>query len=205
MPDTGRSRDVLSRCAAVPPVRVVAIAASGLDVVPVLSQWGLLGPDRTVLDIGCGIGGLDASLAPLCGAVIGIDISPEAVARARARCASFPNVRVLLGSGHDLAGIAGGSIDLVVLIDTLPDLLLSEGQLAERYFPEISRVLTPGGDVVIVNSSHRDDLTADRVDLERLMRPLDLSLAHVIAPSCASRNAPAFHLVKSGSSCARPQ
>ena len=103
------------------------------------------------------------------------------------------------------AGIAGGSIDLVVPIDTLADLLLSEGQPAERYFSEISRVLTAGGDVVIVNISHRDDLTADRVDLERLMRPLDPSLAHAIARPCASRDAPAFHLGKSGSSSARPQ
>jgi len=181
------------------------LAAATLEVVSVLSQWGLLGLDRTVLDIGCGTGRLDAALSPLSGAVIGIDISPGMIAQARTRCAGFPNVHVRLGSGHDLAGIADGSIDLVVLVDTLPYLILSEGELAGRYFAEISRVLCAGGDAVILNFSHRDDPAADRVDLERLTQPPGLSLARAVARPCASWDAPAFHFVKSGSSSVRTQ
>lgn len=206
MPDTSRLDDVFSRCVAGNlPTRVAAIVAAGSEVVSMLSQWGLLGPERTVLDIGCGVGRLEAALSPLSAAVIGLDISPGMVAQARRRCAGLPNVQVLLGSGHDLAGIPDGSIDLVVLVDTLPELLLSEGELAGRYFAEMARVLSPGADVVIVNFFHRDDLTADRVDLERLAQPLGLSLARAVAHPCASWDAPAFHLVKSGSSSMRPQ
>lgn len=172
------------------------LAAATLEVVAVLSRWGLLGLDRTVLDIGCGIGRLEAALSPLCAAVIGIDISPGMIAQARTRCARFPNVRLLLGNGHDLAGIAGGSVDLAVLVDTVPYLLLSEGELAERYFAEISRVLRASGDLVILNFSYRSDVAADRGDLERLARARGLSVVSETARPCASWDAPAFHLVK---------
>lgn len=176
------------------------LAAATLEVVVALSRWGVLGLDRTVLDIGCGIGRLEAALSPLSAAVIGIDISPGMIAQARTRCAGFPNVRLVLGSGHDLAGIADGSVDLTVLVDTFPYILLSEGQLAERYVAEISRVLRAGGDVVILNFSYRDDAAADRADLERLAHPRGLALAGTFAHPCASWDAPAFHLIKRGSS-----
>lgn len=205
MRDTSRLDDVLSCHVGVRPTRAAAIAASTLEIVSVLARWEVLGPDRTVLDIGCGTGRLDAALSPLSGAVIGIDISPGMIAQARTRCAGFPNVHVLLGSGHDLAGIADGSVDLVVLPDTLPCLLLSEGELARRYFAEIERALRAGGDVVILNFSYRGDPAADRVDLERLTQPLGLSLVRAVARPCASWDAPAFHLVKSGCSSVRPQ
>jgi len=174
--------------------RLLALATH--EVVSALSQWGLLGRERTVLDIGCGIGRLEAALSPLSAAVIGIDVSPGMIARARTRCADFPNVRLLLGSGHDLADIADASVDLALLVDSFPYIFLSEGQLAERCFAEISRVLRPGADAVLLNFSYRDDVAADCRDLERLAEPRGMSLVSVAERPCASWDAPGFHLIK---------
>jgi SAM-dependent methyltransferase len=178
------------------------LAGATLEVVGALSQLALIGPERAVLDIGCGIGRLEAALSPLSATVTGIDISPAMIAQARVRCAGFPNVRLLLGTGHDLAGVADGSVDLVVLVDTVPYLLLSEGELVGRYFAEISRVLRAGGDAMILNFSYRDDVAADRSDIECLAAPLGLSLAGTLARPCASWDAPGFHLVKGRPSAA---
>lgn len=175
------------------------LAAATLEVISVLSDWGLLGLDRTVLDVGCGIGRLEAALSPLSAAVIGVDVSSGMISEARVRCASSPNVRILLGSGHDLAGVADGSVDLTLLIDTVPYLLLSEGELVGRYLAEVSRVSRAAADVVILNFSYRDDVDADRFDLERLAKPLGLSLAGMSERPCASWDAPAFHLIRSRS------
>ncbi len=181
------------------------LADATLEVVSALARWVLLGLDRSVRDIGCGIGRLEAALSPLSAAVIGIDVSPGMIAEARTRCAGFTNVRLLLGSGHDLAGIADGSVDLVMLVDTFPYLLLSEGDLAGRHLAEISRVLVAGGDLAILNFSYRDDFAADCAALERLARAWDFSLARAVERPCASWDAPGFHLVKRGSMAARRQ
>lgn len=170
------------------------LSAATIEVVAVLSEWQVLGLDRTVLDMGCGIGRLVAALSPLSAAVIGLDISRGMIAEARQRCAGFPNARLLLGSGHDLAGIAAESVDLVVLVDTFPYVLLAEGDLAGRYFAEIGRVLRAGGDVVIFNFSYREDVAADRRDLERLAAPAALSLVRAAERPCASWDAAAYHL-----------
>lgn len=168
------------------------------ELISLLSQWGLLGLERTVLDIGCGNGGLAAALAPLSAAVTGIDISPGLIAQARTRCAGFPNVRLLLGNGYGLAGVADDSIDLTVLVDTFPCLLLAEGELAGRYLAEIARVLRDDGDVVILNYSYRDDVASGRMELERLVERRGLALARTFARSSVSWDAPAFHLIKRG-------
>jgi trans-aconitate methyltransferase len=48
---------------------------------------------RSAFEPGCSIGELTALLAPRCEELLAIDLSPTAIARARQRCSSYPNVQ----------------------------------------------------------------------------------------------------------------
>ena len=172
------------------------LAAATAEIVALLRDWGLLGRHRSVLDVGCGIGRLEAALAPLVASIVAVDIAPGMIAEARARCAGLANVRFVLGSGRDLAEIADGSIDLVTIVDTFPYLVLSGGDLAARHVAEAARALRPGGDLVILNLSYRNDLAADIADLSRFGDAAGLQLKRAGERPCRSWDAPAFHLVK---------
>jgi SAM-dependent methyltransferase len=94
--------------------------------------------DATVLDVGCGAGGM---LEPLSryGQVTGVDMQQELVDLCHER--GFPNV--VLGNAYELPA-ADGSIDLLTLFDTIehvPD--------DARVLREVRRVLTPDGLVFI--------------------------------------------------------
>jgi SAM-dependent methyltransferase len=101
--------------------------------------------DRRVLDLGCGDGEVLAGLvrwgaAP--GHLTGIDVQPEAVARAHAR---WPALR------FDVADVAAvpyrdASFDLVLCF-TLFTSILDDG-VARRVAGEVWRVLRPGGALV---------------------------------------------------------
>ncbi len=105
----------------------------------------LLTPQRTVVDVGCGIGRMDQHVAPRVGKLIGIDVAEEMVARARARLAEVPNVEYLAGDGWTLQPLADDSIDLVfshIVFQHTPR------KVTRSYFDDIARVLRPGGDFV---------------------------------------------------------
>ena len=75
------------------------LKAATEEVVDRLRDWGLIGRERDVLDLGCGIGRFGAALAGQVGGYVGIDISGEMIAAARRRCAGLsecelrPNIR----------------------------------------------------------------------------------------------------------------
>jgi len=140
------------------------------EVVAQLERWGMLGPERTVLQIGCGIGRFERALAGRVRAAYGIDVSTEMVRAARRRCAGLTNVHLEKCSGHDLGLFEPERFDLVFAVDTFPYLLQSGPELVERHFAEAHRVLKPAGDFVIFNFSYRGDLEADRADVRRLAR-----------------------------------
>jgi len=142
-------------------------AATG-EVVNALSAWGLLGPERAVLEIGCGIGRLLAALAPAVDLAVGVDISRAMTVGARRRCAGLPNAHVLQSSGRDLSAFRDASFDLVLAADSFPYLVQSAGYLAERHVRDAARALKPSGHLVILNFSYRGDLEADRADVARL-------------------------------------
>lgn len=138
------------------------------EVVALLERWGVLGPERRVLQIGCGVGRIEARLAPKVREAVGIDVSGGMIAAARRRCAHLPNVRFLRTGGRDLRAFGDGAFDLVYAVDTFPYLVEAGTALVEAHMREARRVLPPGGDVVILNFSYRGDVAADRSDVARL-------------------------------------
>ncbi|HUU26952.1 MAG TPA: arsenite methyltransferase [archaeon] len=104
----------------------------------------MLKPGDTVLDLGSG-GGFDCFLAAgkvgKHGKVIGVDMTPEMVARARknASAGGYENVEFRLGEIEHLP-LADNSVDLVIsncVINLAPD--------KAKVFAEVYRVLKPGG------------------------------------------------------------
>lgn len=127
------------------------------EVVEVLEAWGVLGPTRDALEIGCGIGRLLGPLASRLHTILGIDLSEGMVAAARRRTAGHDNVVVRTSDGRDLAELHDGAFELVLAVDSFPYIVRSGRALALTMFEEVRRVLRPGGDLVIFNFAYGDD------------------------------------------------
>jgi SAM-dependent methyltransferase len=102
-------------------------------------------PIGTALDAACGTGRYSAYLTARGHRVIGVDSSPDMLARARARVADATFVH---GDVRQLA-LAGNSVDLVVSA-----LALVHVPSLEPLMAEFARVLRPGGHLVISDVHH---------------------------------------------------
>lgn len=89
---------------------------------------------------GCSIGILTAQLARFCDRVEALDISPTAVARARARCERLPNVQILCGSLSEM--IPDEEIDLVVFSEI--GYYFTEAQLSSLATKLVRRMVPKG-------------------------------------------------------------
>lgn len=96
--------------------------------------------DLTILDAGCGTGAMLSYLRPY-GEVVGVDISSEAIRLASSR--QVEGCQLIQGSLTDLP-FQDSSFDLVTSFDVI--CCIDEHGLA---FEELSRVLRPGGRVVV--------------------------------------------------------
>jgi SAM-dependent methyltransferase len=170
-------------------------AATG-EVVAYLRDGALLGPRIRVLDIGCGIGRFVEALAPEVAEVTGLDISRTMIEEARRRCRGLANVRLQVSSGRDLAPIRDASIDLALAADVFPYLLQAGPFLVEAHIREARRILAPGGSLVILNVSYRDDAARDAEDVRRLAFRYGLTLATAGTRPFSLWDASVFRLAK---------
>ena len=79
----------------------------------------LINPGQRILEIGCGMGNLLASLQPVHG--VGVDFSPEMIQRARARHAALDVLDWIEADAHDLPELRG-PFDVIILSDLVNDL-----------------------------------------------------------------------------------
>ncbi len=153
-------------------------SAEEMDAVPDGANLGLgcgnpqaiaaMKPGEVVLDLGAGAG-FDAFLAARqvgpSGRVIGIDMTHEMLAKARAnaRKGGFPNVEFRLGEIENLP-VADNTADVAIsncVINLSPD--------KGRVFAEVFRALKPGGRVAVSDVVRTADLPAEIASDAELM------------------------------------
>jgi SAM-dependent methyltransferase len=128
----------------------------------------LAAPDRSQrwLDAACGSGVVARRLAPLAGAVHGIDLTPAMVELARTEAAreGLRNATFALGDAT-ATGHPEASFDAALTRFTLHHL-----PLPGRMFDELARVVRPGGPVVVADHVADEDADASAwsQEIERL-------------------------------------
>jgi arsenite methyltransferase len=138
--------------------KAIGYAEADLASVPADANLGLgcgnptaiagLRAGQTVLDLGSGAG-IDCFLASEkvgpAGRVIGVDMTPEMVERARMNSAAggFTNVEFRLGEIESLP-VADASVDVII-----SNCVLNLSEAKERALAEAFRVLKPGGRMVV--------------------------------------------------------
>jgi SAM-dependent methyltransferase len=108
-------------------------------------DWSAIRSKR-VLDFGCGTGPLSRLCAENGAAsVIGIDLSPKSIARARSvHEGAVPNLQFVMEENTDRISLPADSVDVVLCFDVMEHVMRYEAVIREW-----ARVLAPGGRVLI--------------------------------------------------------
>ena len=135
----------------------------------VANHWllGRVHPGDVVLDLGCGAGTdllIAAQMTGPAGGVIGVDMTPAMLERARAsaRAMGLKNVQLQEALVERLP-LEDASVDVVIsngVIDLIPD--------KDAVYDEIDRVLRPGGRLQLADVVIRHEVSEDarkRIDL----------------------------------------
>ncbi len=128
---------------------------------------GRLSPGERVLDLGCGAGTdtlVAAQMVAPSGSVVGVDMTPEMLARARRAAEQMGQANVeFLEAEAERLPFSDGAFDVVLsngVIDLIPD--------KDAVFAELSRALVPGGRVQLA------DITIQKPVSEEGRRDIDL-------------------------------
>jgi SAM-dependent methyltransferase len=145
---------------------------------------------EAALDFGCGLGRLTQSLAPLFESVVGVDIAPSMIDRARYLNRFGTKCQYIVNDRSDLTIFPDSSFDLVLSLLVLQHM---EPRFSREYISEFVRVVRPGGLVVFQIPSARTEWNDSVVSAVAL--PEDAYRAELSCPDpptvleCSSRTA----------------
>jgi SAM-dependent methyltransferase len=115
---------------------------------------------QAAVDVGCGTGVLAEKLVPRFARVTGIDADEDMAAAASARLADKPNVSIKRCRFGTFAETADeGMADLITMVAVLHHLDLGDT------LPQVSRLLAPGGRLLVVGLAKVDTPTDVMIDL----------------------------------------